>query len=128
MAYQQNLANNQASSISFGSDGPAPSRTAQYNKKGDTCANVLGDVPSVKLHAPPGGSSSISFGSDPAPAPVSQGRPNPQASSWSPYGGDSAQQAPPAAAPAAYAPPPAPAAYAPPPAAAPQDFGGGFGG
>ena len=28
------------------------------------------DVPSVKLHAPPGGASSICFGAEPAPAPV----------------------------------------------------------
>lgn len=41
---------------------PEPTRTAGAGVAGSTCDNTIGDVPSVKLHAPPGGASSISFG------------------------------------------------------------------
>eukprot|EP00656_Telonema_subtile_P051120 TRINITY_DN680_c0_g1_i2.p1 TRINITY_DN680_c0_g1~~TRINITY_DN680_c0_g1_i2.p1 ORF type:complete len:271 (+),score=62.55 TRINITY_DN680_c0_g1_i2:699-1511(+) len=43
--------------------GKAPNRTASRNTGGlQNQNNTIGDVPSVKLHAPPGGASSISFG------------------------------------------------------------------
>eukprot|EP00658_Telonema_sp_P-2_P009494 TRINITY_DN1354_c0_g1_i2.p1 TRINITY_DN1354_c0_g1~~TRINITY_DN1354_c0_g1_i2.p1 ORF type:complete len:258 (+),score=29.22 TRINITY_DN1354_c0_g1_i2:390-1163(+) len=43
--------------------GPKLGRTANRNTGGlQNQGNTIGDVPSVKLHAPPGGTSSISFG------------------------------------------------------------------
>jgi len=95
------------SSISFGDYGPAPTRTAARPAAQGGSQNVnntLGDIPSVKLYAPPGGASSISFGGgEPVHAPLKTIQP----------------QAPPAPAPApVYAAAPAPAAYAAPAAPA----------
>jgi len=71
--------NHNASSICFGSDdGPAPSRTAARSGGqggSQNTDNTLGDVPSVRLYAPPGGSSSICFGGDAGPAPVQRQAP-----------------------------------------------------
>merc|ERR1711865_23783 len=41
---------------------PERTRTAGAGVSGSTCNSTIGDVPSVRLHAPPGGASSISFG------------------------------------------------------------------
>jgi len=123
MAYRGNQ-----SSIVFGDAGPAPTRTAARGASQGGSQNVnntLGDVPSVRLYAPPGGSSSISFGGEEpqmaaprqaAPAPWGMSEPAAPAPMYQ-------QQAPPAA----YQQPAPPQAYMPAPSSAPygQDMGGG---
>lgn len=77
--------------VAFGAR-PRVSANSFANGSNQNCGNALGDIPTTRVAAPPGGKSSISLGWDPAPAPArgkgaSRGSPSPDGPGAPGFGG-----------------------------------------